>query len=168
MKSLIAVLAVLFLSLPAAADTALTVGPGGVRNMIEKDGDTTTLSEMSAEVEYQVALDEGAKHWLGLVTSFDGKSETKSLGARWYMQLGDGVAYPGLGVGTYFLNSSDSEAITSDTMFLGAELLLEIEVPMGESYLPVTAMAGVYPSITGDPDATLIRIGVKVAPDLFQ
>lgn len=143
----------------------VSVGAGGTINLLkDEDGDLHQANELFGEVEYQMAL--SSRHWLGALIATDGSGFT-GTGMRYYYGPEDALAFPGIGIGIYALDS-DASYIEKTTAVLGAEVLIELNIPVGEgSSIPLLISGGWYPSIGGD-DVDLIRFGARFVPDLLQ
>lgn len=169
MRTILATIAAVALLVAPAAAQQLTVGPGGVTTWLEMDGKSMDVGDLFAELEYQVPMNTATTHWLGVAPSIAGDTKTKGMALRYYFETAGGAAYPGFGIAAYRIGGDDLTALGADTWFVGGEVLLEFSVPMGDTGdIPATAVVGIYPSISGAKDATMIRLGVKVAPDLLQ
>jgi len=163
MRRTLIALAVLLLAVPATAN--VTLGPGGSVTYLRTEDQTKDVGNLFAELEWSTPIDEDGKHWLGMMGAYDGDAFA-GMGVRWYFQQAGGVIYPGLGVSAYTL-SQDSELVEETTILVGPEVMLEVGVPVGDAYLPVTMFAGLFPSLEGD-EVTMIRFGIRVSPDLLQ
>ena len=163
MKTLLVSLAcalVLFIAPNASAQ--LTVGTGGMFTFINDDGNVEDVGDLFAEAEYQVPLGSG---WLGTNIATDGDGFA-GINLRWYHGNPEAAVFPGIGLGAFRLTDAH-KFIGETTVLLGAELVLEMNIGMGNGTVPLTLCVGYYPAVAGE-DVGMGRFGVKVAPDLLQ
>ncbi len=151
---------------PVAAQSNLSGGFGGIKNELIARDSTVTFGEGFAEIEYQLAV---GPTWAGIVTGYDAGSETNSFGLRWYFDfVGGNAAYPGIGVAIYDFDKDSTVLLGQDTKLLGGELLLEADVPLGNSEVPVLAVLGYYTRISGDRGVSLFRWGARIRAPILE
>jgi len=164
MRVCLLVLMMVALAVPAGAQVSL--GAGSMFTFINDGKTTRDVGDLFGEIEYQAPI---ADHsWLGAVIATDGGGfgGFAGIGIRYYYGSADAAVFPGIGVAT-FRYTGKHQLIDEFTMLLGGELVVEMNVPWGESSLPLVLLMGHYPSIDG-ADISMSRFGVKLAPDLLQ
>lgn len=163
-RFVLAVLVAAFLMPVTDAVAQLRLGPGAGATIIMNDTKDETIEDWLAEIEYQFPLDDYGKNWAAITGLYDGDNLGGML-ISWYVQTGE--VYPGLRAGVFRL--SDAPLLLEPTIFAGGEVLLEVNVPgPDESSMPLTAFVGYYGSIRGDSNVSIARLGLRVAPAVFQ
>ena len=163
-RFVLAVLVAAFLMPVTDAVAQLRLGPGAGATIIMNDTKDEILEEWLAEVEYQFAMDDYGKNFAAITGLYDGDNLGGML-ISWYVQTGD--VYPGLRAGVFRLSSAP--LLTEPTIFAGGEVLLEVNIPgPDESSMPLTAFAGLYSSVRGEDGVSIARLGLRVAPAVFQ
>lgn len=169
MKYLLILAAVLCFAMPAAAQ--FSVNPNVGAAYILKDGETTRVGELLADLGYGFALTEDGK-WYGEMLALYGISDVGSqlggLGFRTYVQQG-GV-YPGLGVQMFVVDAGTVPGIDKTSITVAPEVLLEIpwssETVLEDGTIlieesMVAAYGAVYFPVSGE-DFTMLRFGIRV------
>ncbi|MDP6462041.1 MAG: hypothetical protein QGH59_09690 [Gemmatimonadota bacterium] len=163
MKKILAVLACVLIASSAIAQTKLATG--GSATLLAREGGLERADGLFVELEHQTPLDQYGEKWLGVVVAYDGDNFGGG-GLRYYRQAGESAIYPGFGLGAYAV-SGQHEELAATTLFAGAELLLEVPIPVGDGDIPLTVFGGIYPAWSGD-DVTMVRIGARFAADLVE
>lgn len=168
MRKLLALVGLcLLLASPAAAQLIVGGDLGGT--VIFRGEESYRAPNALISAEWQAGLDEGGKHWLGLVgyygiTDDGGPGDLAGMGMRWYMKAAQGAVYPGLGVSGFFLGPATDDTgqtiISKDTLLAGPELLLEM--PWGDDQDKILAWVGFYGRLSGD-QVNALRFGLRAA-----
>lgn len=173
MRSTVALLALLavFLALPAEAQ--IQVNPNMGATLVLKDGKTTKIGEVLADISYSFpfSAEEDGRLWGELVGLYGIGVEGNQLGGigfRTYIQ--QGTVYPGFGLQAFVVDGGSVPEITETSITLAPEILLEIpwvseylsengEVVVEESM--VAGYAALYFPVSGDEDFTMVRFGLR-------
>lgn len=175
MKKLFLVLAVVGLvGCATTASAQFSVNPNLGASFITKDGVTTRIGELVADIGYAFPWGdaESDPRWWGELIALYGLGQEGNqlggIGFRTYIRQG-GV-YPGFGVQSFVVDAGVIDQIAETSITVAPEILLEI--PWAEETIledgtilvtesRITGYAAVYFPVSGDTDFTMVRFGIR-------
>lgn len=161
-------LAGLLLALPASAQIEGSLG--GIKNIVTKGEAEEEIGQGFLGAVAKMPLSESGRHLFAFAINYDTESESEGMSLRYYYDpvLANGVR-PGFGIGGWRLDRDSIDLLGMNTTLIGAEVLLDIELPVaGGSVLPATAMIGYYTRVAGEAGVGMLRFGAQLSPSLLN
>lgn len=143
---------------------------GGIKTIVTKDGVEEDTGQGFLGATVKVPMTPDKRHIFGFAAIYDTESESEGMALRWYWDpIQDNGLTPGFGIGGWRLDADNVGILEKNTTMLGAELLLDFDLPLGDgSSAPATAVIGYYTKVTGDDGTSLIRFGAQLSPSLLN
>jgi hypothetical protein len=164
MKALLVATLALLIAIPAFGQ-GFSINPNIGGTAVTKDGETTRIGEVLADIAYQFPWSSGEDpRWWGelciLYGLGDEGNQAGGLGLRTYGK--QGTVYPGFGIQGFIVDEGLGGIVAKTSITVAPELLLEIPwLDESGQEKRITGYAAVYFPVSGDKDFIMTRFGIR-------